>query len=218
MAEQFQTSFIPKKTFDVGAPTKQTPSSVAGIISFVAVILFVLSAVSAVGVFFYERFLIASIANKQETLERAKSAFEPELIRELSRLDDKFAIGRRLLDEHVAPSGVLDLLEDITLATVRYNSFAYLVDEIGPRITLQGTGRTFSSIALQSDEFARNRSLREPVFSGLDLDERGNVSFSATALIDPVLVSYRERAARGGTALIDMGNDEAVAGASISIE
>ncbi|MEK9176986.1 MAG: hypothetical protein AAB923_01700, partial [Patescibacteria group bacterium] len=147
MAEQFQTSFIPKKTFDVGPAPKATGSSVSAILSFIAVIALVLSIVSAAGVFLYERFLITSIKNKEETLERAKSAFEPELIRELSRIDAKFTIGEDLLSEHTAPSGLLDLLEEVTLETVRFTSFGYVADSEGNlRISLQGEARSFASV------------------------------------------------------------------------
>ncbi len=216
MAEQFQTSFIPKKTFDVGPAPKATGSSVSAILSFIAVIMLVLSVVGATGVFLYERFLLTSIKNKEATLEQAKSAFEPELIRELARVDAKFTIGEKLLDSHTAPSGLLDLLEDVTLETVRFTSFSYLADPEGLRLVMQGEARSFASVALQSDELGRNRSLRETAFSGLTLDERGNVKFTVTALVDPTLVSYRERAAQGGSAFFEvepsMGE---VAGASI---
>lgn len=225
MAEQFQTSFIPKKTFDVGPAPKAATSSVSAIISFVAVILLVLSIVSAAGVFLYERFLLTSIKNKEETLERAKSAFEPELIRQLSRIDAKFTIGEELLDSHTAPSGLLDLLEDVTLETVRFTSFSYLSDSEGLHLTMQGEARSFASVALQSDELGRNRSLRDTAFSGLTLDERGNVQFTVSAIVDPTLVSYRERAAQGGSAFFEVeppalstdGSGE-VAGASIEGE
>ncbi len=219
MAEQFQTSFIPKKTFDVGPAPKATGSSVSAIISFIAVITLVLSVVSATGVFLYERFLLTSIKNKQDTLERAKSAFEPELIRELSRVDAKFTIGEKLLNSHVAPSGLLDLLEDVTLETVRFTSFSYLSDPEGLHINMQGEARSFASVALQSDELGRNRSLRDTAFSGLTLDDRGNVQFTVSALVDPALVSYRERAAQGGSAFFEVEPSSGeVAGASIEAD
>lgn len=215
MAEQFQTSFIPKKTFDVGPAPKPAGSSVSAVISFIAIIMLVLSVVSAAGAFLYERFLLTSIKNKEATLERAKSAFEPELIRELSRVDAKFTIGKSLLDHHVAPSGLLDLLEDVTLESVRFTSFSYLSDPEGIHVVMQGEARSFASVALQSDELGRNRSLRDTAFSGLTLDERGNVQFTVTATVDPALVSYRERAAQGGSAFFEVEPSTGeVAGAS----
>lgn len=220
MPDQFQqTSFIPKKTYDVGPAPQTKASSLTGILSFAGVTLFVLSIVAAGGVFLYERYLETSLVRKQESLERAKSAFEPELIRELSRLDDKFVIGRQLLNAHIAPSAIFKLIEDITLQSVRFLDFSYAVTEVGVRITMNGEARSFSSVALQSDEFAKNRSLRQPEFSGLGLDARGNVVFQVTAIVDPQLISYRERASRaGGSAFFEITpiNGE-VAGAATSI-
>lgn len=222
MADQFQTSFIPKKTYDVGPAPKKPQSSIAGILSFIGIILFVLSLVTAGGTFLYERYLETSLVRKQESLERAKSAFEPELIRELSRLDDKFVIGQRLLDEHIAPSAIFDLLEDLTVESVRFTSFSYSVSEEGIRINLDGQARSFAAVALQSDEFGKSRSLRQPEFTGLALDARGDVVFDVTALVDARLVSYRERVAQtaGGSAFfqIDESHTGEVAGVTTSIE
>jgi hypothetical protein len=217
MAQEFQTSFIPKKTFDVGTPAASRRSaSIANLISFVAVVLLVLSVLGAVGMFLYERFLGAAIESKKESLERAKNAFEPELIRELSRLDAKLRISQGLLNDHVAPSGIFDLLESITLETVRFTDMSYTTDEKGVRLRLQGEALSFASIALQSDEFGKHRSIQSPVFSDLTLDNQGNVQFVVEALIDPSLISYRERAARGGTAMFDIApaEESEVAGTS----
>lgn len=215
MAQEFQTSFIPKKTFDVGAPpAASSKSSIGGLISFIAFLMLLIAVVGSVGVFLYERFLISSIESKKASLEKARAAFEPELIRELSRLDAKLRISQSLLDSHVAPSGILDLLEDLTLQTVRFTNLGYTIGEQGVQLSLQGEALSFSSVALQSDEFGKSRSLMNPVFSGLTLDDRGNVKFTVSVLVDPKVISYRERAARGGTALFDV--DETMAAAAVA--
>ncbi|MEK7579419.1 MAG: hypothetical protein AAB460_02740 [Patescibacteria group bacterium] len=215
MAQEFQTSFIPKKTFE-GTPV-HTKVGIGGILSIIAASLFVLSLLISGGVFLYERFLETSLTRKKETLEQAKKAFEPELIRELSRLDARLSLAGDLLDAHVAPSGMFDLLEDLTLETVRFTSFGYGIEEGGVRVTLQGEARSFASVALQSDEFAKNRSVRDPIFSGLTLDERGDVEFTVSALVDPKVLSYKDRALSAGTAWFDITPEEdgVVAGASV---
>ncbi len=220
MAEQFQTSFIPKKTFDVGTPAPKKASSIQGLLSFIAIVFFILSLVGAGGVFLYGRFLISSIDSKKASLEKAKNAFEPELIRELSQLDAKLRTAQKLLNAHIAPSGLFDLLEEVTLSTVRFNSFSFVTTEEGLRVSMQGEATSFSSVALQSDEFAKNRSIREPVFSGLTLDARGNVQFSVSALIDPALLSYKDRATRGGSAFFDIDSAQTgdVAGVATTSE
>lgn len=218
MAQEFQTSFIPKKTFDVGAPARPSSSTtLSSVLSFIAVAIFVLSLLGAAGIFLYGRFLVSSIESKKESLERAKNAFEPELIRELSRLDAKLRISQDLLNEHLAPSGIFNLLEGITLETVRFTNMSYSIGEDGVALVLQGEARSFASVALQSDEFGKNRSIMSPAFSGLTLDERGNVEFTVNAIIDPTTLSYREQATRGGSAFFDV-DAPSVAGVATTTE
>lgn len=213
MAEQFQTSFIPKKSFDVG-PAK--PKRGAGIIFTIATLLAIISVVAAGGTFAYERFLESSITRKKEELQKARAAFEPELIRELSHLDTKLKTAKELLSSHLAISGVFDLLEETTLETVRFTDFGYAIEPTGIRVSLAGVARSFTSVALQSDEFGKSRFIREPVFSGFKLNDRGDVQFNASALIDPAVVSYEGRVKDAGTAAFQM--TPAVAGTATEEE
>ncbi|MEK7606353.1 MAG: hypothetical protein AAB458_02050 [Patescibacteria group bacterium] len=208
MAEQFQTSFIPKKSFDVG-PVK--PARVTSLFFIISMLLFILSVAAAAGVFGYQKFLESSIVRKKEELQKARAAFEPELIRELSRLDTKLRTAEELLSTHIAVTGIFELLQGVTLETVQFTDFGYALEPLGVRITMSGLARSFASVALQSDEFGKNRFIREPVFSGFSLDDRGDVEFSVTALIDPSVVSYEGRLKDAGTAVITIPSE--VAGA-----
>jgi len=203
MAE-FQTSFIPKKSFDGVAGQKKGKS---GMLFFTVLLVFIFSLLTAGAAFAYEQFLNASISHKKDSLEKVKSAFEPELIRQLSHLDQKLHTARTLLDSHVALSSYFELLESVTLESIRFKTFSYIVDDAGIRVTMQGEALSFASVALQSDEFAKQRFIKELVFSGLELDEKGNVIFTVTALVDPQLISYRDRVARGGTAVLTPSAD-----------
>ncbi len=196
MAE-FQTSFIPKKSFDVGTGVQKHHTSFFFII---AVLIFIIALVSAGGAFLYDRFLGISLAHKKEDLEKVKSAFEPELIRKLSRLDSKLHTSQTLLNSHIALSSFFELLENMTLESIRFKTFSYIAGDTDIRISMQGEALSYAAIALQSDEFAKQRFIREPVFSGLDLDDKGNVIFTVTAFVDPALLSYRDRALHAGTA------------------
>jgi hypothetical protein len=205
MAQEFQTSFIPKKTFDVGtAPTRRSQATLSGLIFFIAVVIFIVSVLGAAGTYLYGKYLESAITTKKENLERAKNAFEPELIRDLARLDTKLRLAQQLIDRHVAPSGIFDLLESLTLETVRFKTMNYEVDQEGVHLRLEGEGRSFASVALESDEFGKNRSIKEPVFSNFDLNEKGDVKFSVEAIIDPALISYKEQRAHAGTAMFQV--------------
>jgi len=216
MAEQFQTSFIPKKSFDVAGEIKSKPGG--NILFTASVILLVLAVLSAGGVFGYKKFLESSIENKREALQRARAAFEPELIRELSHLDTKIATAEGLLEKHIAISGIFDLLQDVTLETVQFTNFGFSIEPEGIRLSMSGVARSFSSVALQSDEFVKNRFISQPVFSNLALNQRGDVTFAASALIDPAAVSYSGRVESGATASFDVAPDVAGAADNVATE
>ncbi len=201
MAEQFQTSFIPKKVVE----EKSSRISGAGILLVFGVVLLVLSLVSVGGVMLYEKYLDSALASKKEDLQQQRAAFAPELIRDMARLDKKLTVGRKLLNEHVAVTGVFELLQELTLKTVRFTHFSYSHNEDGIQIVLKGEGQSFTSVALQSDEFGDSSYLTEAIFSDFQLNERGNVNFSVTANVNKSVVSFLERRERGaGSVSMDL--------------
>jgi hypothetical protein len=48
----------------------------------------------------------------------------------------------------------------------------------------------FATVALQSDQFAASKALKDIVFSDIAVDELGKVTFSVTATVDPSLINY----------------------------
>lgn len=188
MPEQFQTSFIPKKS--VEGPTTEIKNG-TDLFLLVAVILFILTLCAGAGVFLYEKYLIGAIVGKEESLKRAEAAFDLDLIRELSRLDQKLTVSEKLLKKHIAVSELFHLLEQQTLKSVRFGDLRYLVGSGGDIVlSMKGAARSFAAIALQSDVFGKSRFIKSPIFSDLDLDKNGNVTFSFTATVDPALLSY----------------------------
>lgn len=207
MAEQFQTSFIPKKVVE----QKGSHLSGSGILLTVSVVLLVLSLLSAGGVLLYTKYLDGALASKKETLQKQKAEFAPELIRDMARLDRKLEIGKSLLEDHVSVTGVFELLQELTLKTVRFTNLTYTQGKDGITLNLQGEGQSFTSVALQSDEFGESNFLSEAIFSNFQLNERGNVNFTVTAIVDPKVVSFIERKDRGGVGTIDETIDTATA-------
>lgn len=183
----FQTSFIPKKT-EVEAPVVRKKG--VGIFMLIAVFIFVLAIAGGVGAFLYERVIESSLASKKESLDRAQEAFEPDLIRELARIDKKITASKEVLSQHISPSELFSLLEELTLENISFTDFEYSAGEEGYMIRLGGVAKSFSTLALQSDVFGSNRYIIEPVFEDLDLDRVGNVTFSVSAKIDPGLIDY----------------------------
>jgi hypothetical protein len=59
--------------------------------------------------------------------------------------------------------------------------------------TLAGTAKTYAAIALQSDAFAKNTLIKNPVFSNLTVDDKtGLVGFKLVFTVAPGDLSYEK--------------------------
>ena len=54
-----------------------------------------------------------------------------------------------------------------------------------------GQARNYSYVALQSDILGNNKYVSQHIFSDLNLDGSGNVTFNLSAVINPSLLSYK---------------------------
>lgn len=190
MESKISTSFIPKKNLNT-APMRDKGSSI-GIVFLITLIIFISAIALAVSAFLYQQFLLQDIDRKKISLERARAAFDPNLIQELNRLDARIEASGNILEDHRAVSSLFDLLETITLKSISFDNFIYKTDEAGrASIIMDGRASSFSSVALQSDVFSDNKFIEEPIFSNLNLDNKGNVIFNFAAFVNPQLVSYR---------------------------
>ncbi|NTV22443.1 MAG: hypothetical protein HGB03_02635 [Candidatus Yonathbacteria bacterium] len=188
MVTASQTSFIPKQSFDQVKKKRNTGTWL--LVSLSGFVL-ALSLVAAAGVFFYERMLTTDVADMRDRLERMRSAFEPTLVQELKRLDERLSTLNAVLGGHVAFSEFFSVLEQNTLQTVRFRQFTYQMNtENGAEVTLSGEATSYSSVALQSDVFGKNRYFHDPIFSDMTLDNKGNVTFNVTFILDDELIKY----------------------------
>ncbi len=194
MDPQVRTSFIPKKPVTAAYAETRSPVS---IFLLASVVIFLGSVLAAAGTFGYLTYLKQSIAGKSESLERSKKAFEPAVISELVRLDSRMKLGGEMLASHVSPSSIFRFLEQATLESVRFREFNYSLDGSGSAIiALSGQARSFSDVALQSDEFGRQRVLKDLFFDDINTDQGGNVIFSVRASLDPSFLLYRNASPR----------------------
>jgi len=187
---QQKQTFIPKKS--IGEEKGKTKRRSWGLFFGISLIIFLLTAASAGGAYAYRAFLEGRVGNMSASLERAKQAFEPSLIRELQRLDTRMEAGQSVLSQHLALSAFFKELSNITLKTVRFEEFSYSYAQNTAEITLQGKAENYSSVALQSDAFAGNPFIKNPIFSNLTLNENGEITFDVSANVDPILISYDE--------------------------
>ena len=181
-----QGSFIPKASL-----TAASRGGGMGILFILSLLIFVMSIVSAGAVFGYQQILSSTITGKDTDLRRAEGAFDAGTIQDLLRMDNRLMQARGLLQKHVAPSAILYFLSTITLERVQLNSFDMTLDKDGgASLNVTGTADSFSSVALQSDQFGSTKVLKDVIVSGVSVNDTGKVSFSVNATVDPSLVLY----------------------------
>lgn len=158
----------------------------------ISVIIFIITLIAALAVFSYKKILIERIATMNAELSSAKNAFEPDLIDMLRKFSNRVEVAKKVVDNHSVLSPVFDLLENQTLVGITFDNFKYESrDGAASLLSMSGQSKNFNSVALQSDIFGREKMIKNPVFSDLNLDQSGNVVFKFSASLDPSLTAYK---------------------------
>lgn len=191
MESGIQSSFIPQ---DAGkatvSPKLQRGGGLGDLMFLGAIVLFVVSLALAGAVFLYNQYLKTSEASKVEQLQRAREAFEPALIQQLTRLDDRMRAADSVLSSHIAPTAFFLALQQATLSTVSFRSLE--LDATDPKkvtIKMPGVARSVNSIALQADLMSKNGVFTSPIFSNISRQADG-VHFDLVASVNPATVNY----------------------------
>lgn len=161
------------------------------ILGTVSLYIFILTLILAAGTFGYERYLVSRLGTMGTDLESARQNLKPETIRELVRMDSRIISTDELLKRHTTITPIFKYLEESTLKAVRFNALDYTTTARGVELSMKGQARGYSAVALQSEIFNNSKFLKNPVFSDLDLDSKGNVTFSFKATVDPSFISYK---------------------------
>src|SRR3989344_2761275 len=182
MEKEFQTSFIPKKPLAEARVPRKRP---IGVFVLLATILFFTSLITGIGVYFYKASLLRQVESMSVSLEKAKAAFEPSLIEDFQILDRRINSANEVLSKHLIVSPIFETLQELTLKSIRFTSFDFLRngDQI-INVTIKGLSKDYDSIAIQSDLFGQNKYIKNPIFSNLNLDLKGNISFDFTFSVD----------------------------------
>ena len=191
MESPISSSFIPHDT-SKAAERALRPSSggLSELLLLLSIVLFVASAALGVGVFLYKQYLTTASASKLHQLELAKAAFEPSLIVQLTKLDDRMHAGDMVLGLHMSPTAFFKALEQATLQTVSFASLTFSAsDPQRITISMQGIGHSVNSIALQAEVFSKNGVITNPLFSGI-ARSRDGVHFNFRALVNPASINF----------------------------
>ncbi len=186
MDPNVQGSFIPKQ-----ALAAQARGGGVGLFFLVALIVFIMSIVAAMGAFLYTLSLNHSITDKSASLQASEGAFDPAAIQDLVRMDSRIQQAKLLLAKHVSSSAVFTLLSQLTLQKVQLLGMNFTLNQDGSgTISLNGSADSFSTVALQSDSYGGSKVLRDVIFSGIAVGESGRVTFTVNASVDPDTLLY----------------------------
>ena len=200
MEPKFQSSFIPRGPLQTaGTATRTSMGGGRSILGTIATIVFVISVVLSVGVFVYEKYLLTQIGSMGGQLLEAKTSLQPEVIQKISNLDERIVSTKTLLNDHIILSNLFNYLEEWTLKNLRFNSFQFISSADGYTLSMHGAARGYAAVAQQSEIFSKYPNFKSPIFADLDLDEKGNVTFSFKTFVDPVMLSYKSEVTSGGS-------------------
>jgi len=194
--EGFQTSFIPKTPLVSKANGQKV--GLGGVLSFVSIIVFVISISVYVGAFLYRIQINSSIKSITEQLASVKMDLQSKdsLMKEMIGFDYKLKIAGEMLNNHTSLRSVFSFLEESTMENLRFSRFDYKNKGDGTiDFMLDGEARAYSTVALQSQRFVDSKKTGDKdfsnvIFSNLNPNLAGNVIFKVASNVRPDLVYY----------------------------
>lgn len=189
MDPRFQTSFIPKKPI-VTQSNSIAPSSI-NLVTLIATVIFVVVLALSGAAYFYKGLIVKQIEADKATLGRARDAFDPKLIAQIVRLDNRIETARKLMASHISVNPLFQFISSITLQSVRFRDFDF--SYAGPdkiQVSMTGQAQNYASVALQSDELYKQKSFQNVSIGDMALDRSGVISFKVSATVDSKLLSY----------------------------
>lgn len=210
------TSFIPKQKFSP-VVSRPAPSTGVGLISVLSFLILFLSLAAAGGTYAYRAYLLSHLYSPCQTtsqvgqsgdllgltddiekqcglyssLEEMRRRLDSERLTKMRRLDTKMKLASTVLDSHLSLVPLFDLLSTTTLKTIRYTKFSTL----NGKVTLSGVASGYEDIAVESNVLNGMREVKNALFSNLDLNQAGNVTFSLVFNVDPSKLRYEPAAA-----------------------
>ncbi len=189
MDPRLQTSFIPKNPLVEGGRRQSNMSPRMSYFFMSSVVVFVVTLLIFCFFFGYNVYLKKSIASMDEQL-RKDMDFPANTINELARLDLRINTSSEILKNHIAASSIFKLFESITAKNTQFSKLQYVNDTMGIKVTASGRSASFNSLVFQSDLVRNHRSVKNPIFSDIHLDDFGNVLFELDSSVDKDLLLY----------------------------
>lgn len=199
MDPSIPTSFIPKRPVTSEPSVHVIHSRSVGILSLITVVVVIATIVSFAGVYLYEQRLVSQKATLEQSITSARDGLGTEFVFDMKRLGSRIEGVKTLIKNHVVVSPIFAALEATTLHSVQYKDFNYDIktDSVTKgqvvEVSLTGTAKSYSTIALQSDAFAKSNLIKNPVFSNLSIDDKtSRVDFKLVFTVAIADLSYQQ--------------------------
>lgn len=198
MEPKFNTTFIPKKSLqaDVSGVSGSGGKfvgrrEVRGPGFYLMLMIFIVSVIASLGIFGYIKIVENSIQEKIKKLSDQKNEFDEETVALLIRADSHISNAKKVLNGHMAVSGLFGLLEQITLKRVQYTELEYeALPNENALMTISGTAKNFQDVALQVEQFRLSDTLDMPIVKKLERKENNTITFSVEVSALSSLVSF----------------------------
>ena len=160
-------TYIPRSSSAIPDSVGSIPKAVRKkytlrVFNIVTTMVFVAALIGAGGVYFLKSYAETSLENAKDALSNASSPDDARLMESIGTFDRRLVTTETLLDNHLAPSLILEKLEALTKETVQLTGFTYEYDP-GFEATLSFTANTreLTSVALQRLAFVADSMFTE---------------------------------------------------------
>jgi uncharacterized membrane protein len=196
--QNFKTSFIPTKPIQPISKGGGLGVSSGNFLNIITLVIFLISIAASGGVFAYKILLQKNDEKGIKALEEAKQTFNIPLVNEADKLNSRIMSVKVLLNNHLSPSKLFDLLESHTLKTIQFNNLSIIKESDGTfKISATGIANRYNdasgyeAIILQSKEYSS--FLQDVLFTGVQPTQQGSVSFILDAKVDKKLIEYKNK-------------------------
>lgn len=182
------TSFVPQR----GAPVRRSGDfDFGGAFAFIGYGAFLLALLFSGGVFAYEWYLKGVETRNIALLEEAESRIDDTTVQGFLRLNNRLIEGKRLLNGHIAFSGLLAAVEELIPTGVRLKSLDLSVgDQREAILRATGSAASLNALAAFSASLGGDATVKDAVFSSITIAKGGSVDFSLSATVTKEVITF----------------------------
>jgi len=138
----------------------------------------------------YKYMIAKDVQVLEQSITKARESFDPSLLKVFENLDRRLIAANGLLESHSKVLPIFDLLDRVTLKSVKYSYLGYVNNGIAVSVKITGEAINFESIALLALEYNKSGKILNPIISNLGVLVDGKVTFNVAFNVDSSLVSY----------------------------